>query len=687
MNIKELKGIGQKTEEMFNRFSIYTVEDLVEFFPRDYDVYEEPVFINSLQELTDKKKVSIEGVVVKRAEMYKTGRLQIVNTIISDSKGDRIKCTWFNMPFLVSSLKQGMHYVFRGDVVKKGGNLVMEQPKMYTMADYQKISLSMQPIYPLTKGLSNNVVIKAVKQALEKYKENLEVEFIPNEIRKKYTLAEHNFAMVNIHFPKTVNDYLQARKRLAFEEFFLFILAIRNLKENNMRRPNGYVIGNDIRTDEFISKLPFKLTGAQENAWKEVKTNMSGKGLMNRLIQGDVGSGKTIVAVLALMNTAFAGYQGAIMVPTEVLARQQYNSIQSLFDEYDIDLKVELLTGSMTAAQKRKTYEKIKTGETDIIVGTHALIQEKVEYNNLALVITDEQHRFGVNQRKDFSQKGNDPHVLVMSATPIPRTLAIIIYGDMDISVIDELPSNRVPIKNCVVNTSYRPNAYRFIEKEIQKGRQAYVICPMVEENENIEAENVMDYTNKLREVLPSSIRIEYLHGKMKSSLKNEIMEAFASGEINVLVSTTVVEVGVNVPNATVMMVENANRFGLAQLHQLRGRVGRGKYQSYCIFVSDSKNKETKKRLEILNSSNDGFKIAEEDLKLRGPGDFLGVRQSGDFEFKVGNIFSDAKVLKEASESADIILNDDPYLERTENMKLKYKVDEYTQKCLNQLNI
>ncbi len=687
MNIKELKGIGKKTEELFNRFCVYTVEDLVEFYPRDYDVYEEPVFVNTLADAEDKKIVSIDGMVVKRAEMYRTGKLQIVSGVISDPKGDRIKCTWFNMPFLVSTLKQGMHYVFRGYVTKKNGQLVMEQPKMYTMAEYQKLCMSMQPIYPLTKGLSNNVVIKAVKQALEKYKTGLDMEYIPDDVRNRYTLAEHNFAVVNIHFPASVNDYLAARKRLAFEEFFLFILAVRNLKENNVRRPNGYVIENDKKTDEFIDRLEFNLTNAQSAAWDEIKKNMSGTGLMNRLIQGDVGSGKTIVAVLTLMNTAFAGFQGAIMVPTEVLARQQYQSIMSLFEKHGIDLNVELLTGSMTAAQKRNAYENIKTGKTDIIVGTHALIQEKVEYKNLALVITDEQHRFGVNQRKDFSLKGSDPHVLVMSATPIPRTLAIIIYGDMDISVIDELPSNRVPIKNCVVDTGYRPNAYHFIEKQVSQGRQAYVICPMVEENENVEAENVIDYTERLRHEFKNAVRVEYLHGKMKPGEKNRIMEQFSSGEIDVLVSTTVVEVGVNVPNATVMMVENANRFGLAQLHQLRGRVGRGSFQSYCIFVSDSKSKETKKRLEILNSSNDGFKIAEEDLKLRGPGDFLGVRQSGDFEFKVGNVFSDAKVLKQASEAADVILAEDPLLEKKENVKLRKKVSEYTQMCLNQLNI
>ena len=506
-------------------------------------------------------------------------------------------------------------------------------------------------------------------------------------MRQKNELAEHNYAVVNIHFPKSMEDYIQARKRLAFEEFFLFVLAVRSLRNSNERIPNGYIIQNDSRTDDFIEKLPFSLTNGQKSAWTEVKKNMSGKGLMRRLIQGDVGSGKTIIAVLALMNTAYAGYQAAMMVPTEVLAKQQYDSITKMFNNMGVELNVSLLVGSMTAAAKRKVYEDIENGSTDIVIGTHAVIQEKVIFKNLALVITDEQHRFGVNQRRDLSDKGNNPHILVMSATPIPRTLAIIVYGDLDISVIDELPAERLPIKNCVVDESYRPNAYKFIENQVHAGRQAYVICPMVEDSENIEAENVIDYAKKLSGELPDDIKVEYLHGKMKASQKNEIMEKFSKNEINVLVSTTVIEVGVNVPNATVMMVENAERFGLAQLHQLRGRVGRGGFQSYCIFVSGNKSKKKKDRLEILNKTNDGFKIAEEDLRLRGPGDFFGVRQSGDFDFGIADIYTDAKVLKSASEAAGEVLDKDPELELEENRYLAEKVSEYTVKCLEKLNI
>ena len=687
MKITELKGIGEKYAQLLGRLSVYTVEDLVGLYPRDYELYQEPAFISTLSPDYENANVVIDGVVSKKIDVYHTGKLAVISTFINDENGDRIKCTWFNMPFLKSSLKLGMRYIFRGRFVIKNGIKILEQPQMYTRSQYSEIEGTMQPIYPLTKGLSNKTVANAVHQALEKFDAGLEKEYIPGYVRQKNELAEHNYAVVNIHFPKSMEDYIQARKRLAFEEFFLFVLAVRSLRNSNERIPNGYIIQNDSRTDDFIEKLPFSLTNGQKSAWTEVKKNMSGKGLMSRLIQGDVGSGKTIIAVLALMNTAYAGYQSAMMVPTEVLAKQQYDSITKMFNNMGVELNVSLLVGSMTAAAKRKVYEDIENGSTDIVIGTHAVIQEKVIFKNLALVITDEQHRFGVNQRRDLSDKGNNPHILVMSATPIPRTLAIIVYGDLDISVIDELPAERLPIKNCVVDESYRPNAYKFIENQVHAGRQAYVICPMVEDSENIEAENVIDYAKKLSGELPDDIKVEYLHGKMKASQKNEIMEKFSKNEINVLVSTTVIEVGVNVPNATVMMVENAERFGLAQLHQLRGRVGRGGFQSYCIFVSGNKSKKTKDRLEILNKTNDGFKIAEEDLKLRGPGDFFGVRQSGDFDFGIADIYTDAKVLKSASEAAGEVLDKDPELELEENRYLAEKVSEYTVKCLEKLNI
>ena len=677
MNIQQLKGIGEKTAALLSRLSVYTVKDLVGLYPRAYDVYEKPVFVQEAVEEHASEIVSIEAVVARNVEQYSTPRMKVLSTVVRDEQGTSLKCTWFNMPFLRSSLKPGAHYVFRGQLAKKKGSFVLEQPQMYTMAAYAQLQGSMQPIYPLTKGLSNKTVAKAVKQAWEKYDTCLEKEYIPVDIRSAYQLAEHNFAVQRIHFPQSQEDYLQSRKRLAFEEFFLFVLAVRNMKEKNTHRLNEYRILNDARTDKFISELEFELTDAQKKTWEEIKENMSGSALMSRLIQGDVGSGKTIIAVLALMNTAFAGYQGAMMVPTEVLAKQQYESICSMFEKHQIPLKVVLLMGSMTAAQKRAVYEQIRTHEADIVVGTHAVIQEKAVYDKLALVITDEQHRFGVNQRRALSMKGDNPHALVMSATPIPRTLAIIVYGDLDISIIDTLPAERLPIKNCVVDTNYRNKAYRFIEKQVQEGHQVYVICPMVEESEGMDGENVIDYAERLRHELSSSVAVGILHGKMKPKEKNEIMEAFSENRIQVLVSTTVVEVGVNVPNATVMMVENAERFGLAQLHQLRGRVGRGQWQSYCIFIHGKNQAEKSKRLQILNKSNDGFYIAQEDLKLRGPGDLFGVRQSGDLNFEIADIFRDASILKKASDAAGYILSLDGTLELPQHRLLKEKLEEY----------
>lgn len=686
MNITTLKGIGTKTAELFAKLGIYTTQDLLKFYPRDYDVYEEPILVDELTSDYEATVLAVYGIIARKIDVYDTGKLSIISTIVRDEKGEGIKCVWYNMPYLKSSLRQGMRYIFRGRVVIKNSQKILEQPQIYTVAQYNEIKGVMQPVYPLTKGLSNKTVTKAVKQAIELFDTNLEMEYIPKEIRIQNKLAEHNFAVVNIHFPKSMEDYIQARKRLAFEEFFIFVLAVRSLKTSNARRPNTHIILNDLRTDALIAKLPYKLTNAQYHTWLEIRENMASDKLMSRLIQGDVGSGKTIIAVLALLNTVYSGSQGALMAPTEVLAKQHFESITAMFEKYDIDMQVSLLTGSMTASAKKKEYEKIAAGQTHIIIGTHALIQEKVVYKDLALVITDEQHRFGVNQRKDFSDKGKEPHVLVMSATPIPRTLAIIIYGDLDISIIDELPANRIPIKNCVVDTSYRPNAYEFIKKQVALGHQAYIICPMVEESESIEAENVVDYANQLRQEMPSEIIIEILHGKMKPTQKNDVMQRFSDGEIHILVSTTVVEVGVNVPNATVMMVENADRFGLAQLHQLRGRVGRGAHQSYCIFVAGNKSSKNMKRLEILNKTNDGFKIAEEDLKLRGPGDFFGVRQSGELDLGIADIYTDATMLKAAADAADKVMEKD-MLAKPENAILAEKVHIYTIKCLEKINL
>ena len=649
--LRELKGVGEKTEKLFQKIGITTAEELLRYYPRTYDIYEEPVEIASAEE---DKTVSIRATITTGIYINQIRNLQVLTTTVADASG-RLPVAWFNAPYLRGTLKKGSVFILRGKIIRKKGRPQMEHPEIFTPAAYEEIIHSMQPVYGLTKGLSNKMITKLVHQILDT--RPLHGEYLPEEIRERYQLADANYAIRTVHFPKNMQELLTARKRLVFDEFLLFVLAIQLLKEKTEEAPNTFPMKPVWTTEEIIEGLPYDLTGAQKNVWHEIERDLSGHKLMSRLVQGDVGSGKTVIAFLAMVLSAENGFQSALMVPTEVLANQHYEGFLRLMEEQNIaSCHPVLLTGSTTARQKREIYQKIADGEVNVIIGTHALIQEKVEYKNLGLVITDEQHRFGVRQREALTTRGNPPHVLVMSATPIPRTLAIILYGDLDISIIDELPAKRLPIKNCVVGTSYRPKAYSFIEKQVQMGRQAYVICPMVEESEGLEAENVTDYARKLQEILPGEIKVEILHGKMKPKEKNRIMEAFASGEIQVLVSTTVVEVGVNVPNATVMMVENAERFGLAQLHQLRGRVGRGEHQSYCIFIQGNNEENTSKRLKILNESNDGFYIAGEDLKLRGPGDLFGIRQSGLMEFKIGDIYNDAGILKNASEAAGEIL-------------------------------
>lgn len=671
-SLRTLKGVGEKTEKLFWKVGIYDTDDLLHYYPRNYDEYETPVDIAELKEGTVQ---AVSAAVCSGVYVNSVKGRQIISVNIADQSG-KFPVVWFNLPYLKKTLRKGSWFVFRGRIVRKQGKLEMEHPEIFTPSAYEEILHHLQPVYGLTAGLSNKTVVKMITQLLESVP--MQSEYLPEEFRERYELADINYALRTIHFPPNKEELLVSRKRLVFDEFFLFILSVRKMKEKTEETPNCFPVKETWLTEEIIERLPYSLTGAQLNAWHEIERDLAGRRMMSRLVQGDVGSGKTILAFLAMCLVADNGYQAALMAPTEVLARQHYEGFQKLMEEQNLSFPTVLLTGSDTAREKRLAYAKIASGEALIIIGTHALIQEKVEYANLALVITDEQHRFGVKQREALTTRGNPPNVLVMSATPIPRTLAIILYGDLDISVIDELPARRLPIKNCVVNTSYRPKAYSFIERQVREGRQAYVICPMVEESEGMEAENVLDYTEKLRENLSSDIRIEYLHGKMKAKEKNVVMEAFAQGAIQVLVSTTVVEVGVNVPNATVMMVENAERFGLAQLHQLRGRVGRGEYQSYCIFMQGNQE-QVSKRLEILNKSNDGFYIAGEDLKLRGPGDLFGIRQSGDMEFKIGDIYNDSAILTKASEAADEILALDPELDLEQHRFLKERMGSYGQ--------
>lgn len=680
-SIMEIKGIGEKTASLFHKLNIYTVGDVLLNYPRTYIQFPE---LKHADEVTEGETAAVLGRVLTSPVVKKVRSMQLTLASVGEL-GTRINLVWFRMPYIKNSLHAGENYVFYGKVQRKNGSLCMEQPVIYGIEQYQAMEQMFLPVYTVPKGLSNNLMQKTVRQALSY--EDLFSDYLPAKIREKYQLCEYNYAIKQIHFPDDMDAVIAARRRLVFDELFLFVLSIQYQKEKKEKEGNGFSLQEDAFVEELICKLPYELTNAQRRVMKEIKKDMRGPYVMQRLIQGDVGSGKTILAYLAMADCAHNGYQSAIMAPTEVLAVQHYESYQKLGKMFGLDFPIVLLTGSMTAKQKRDAYERISLYKNAMVIGTHALIQERVLYQNLALVITDEQHRFGVKQREAFSEKGQKPHILVMSATPIPRTLAIILYGDLDISVIDEVPAKRLPIKNCVVDTRYRPKAYQFIENEIKNGHQAYVICPLVEESENMEAENVSDYAKTLRSHLPEEIQIGVLHGQMNAKAKNAVMEQFASNEIQVLVSTTVVEVGVNVPNATVMMIENAERFGLAQLHQLRGRVGRGDAQSYCIMVNTSGTKESMKRLDILNKSNDGFEIAAEDLKLRGPGDFFGIRQSGEMQFALADIYQDALTLQQAAGEVQELLKEDPDLTHPSNENLRHYLELFLTDQRNQLNL
>ena len=665
-NIQCLKGIGEKTYNGFKKLGVETVDSLITMYPRYYLTYEDPVL---LSELTAGERAAVQVRITSDVNIRYVRGLKIVSCLGKDSSGT-MTFTWFNMPYLKKQIHRGEDYIFVGTPVFKNGRLMMEHPEIFKEEDYSAKQQTLQPVYPLTSGITNKTVSKAVMQT-EEYIKGIR-EYLPEQILKKYRPMDYSEAIWNVHFPRDKQTLVEAKMRLIFDEFFIFMGGMNLMIQEHREENNRYPIPVCGEADRLIQSLPYELTGAQKRALLEMQKDLMGEKVMNRLVQGDVGSGKTILAVILLLMCAKAGYQGVLMAPTEVLASQHYETFQELLGPFGVSAA--LLTGSVKAKEKREIYQGIKNHEYDIVIGTHALIQDAVEYDRLALVITDEQHRFGVRQREILSKKGKEPHVLVMSATPIPRTLAIIMYGDLDVSVIDELPKNRLPIKNCVVNQSYRPNAYRFMEKQVAEGRQIYIICPMVEESEAMEGENVIQYANMLREQFPPSIQIGVLHGKMKPKEKQKIMDEFSECSIQILVSTTVIEVGVNVPNATVMMVENAERFGLAQLHQLRGRVGRGEHQSYCIFMSGVKKKETMERLEVLNKSNDGFYIANQDLKLRGPGDFFGVRQSGMMDFVLADIYTNADLLKQASDAVHQLCEEEFDFSTLKNSRLEKQI-------------
>ena len=635
--LKSIKGIGDKTAANFAKLHIQNVRDLLTTYPKNYLTYEEPV---SIAEAKEGERVSVLAVIGTYVDTRTVRGLSLTNIGIRDASGT-MKVTWFNQPFLKKTLHRGDTYVFVGVVKMRNGSKCLDHPEYYKQEKYRDMMQEWMPVYPLTKGLTNNTFVKAMK-ACRSVIADME-DYIPEDIRSENGLMERSEAFENIHFPMNETLLRGAIRRLALDEFYAFLYDMGRLKEDATRNANTHPVVQGKAVSEFVNSLPFALTKGQQQAIEDILADMGGDGCMNRLVQGDVGSGKTVVAEAALYAVVAAGYQGAMMVPTEVLANQHYEEFTKSLAPFGV--RVALLVGSTPAKDKRHILSALAEGEIDIIIGTHALIEDRVVYRDLGLVVTDEQHRFGVKQREKLSGKGTYPHVLVMSATPIPRTLAIILYADMDISVIKELPKGRKPIKNCAVGTNYRATAYRFIREQAEAGGQIYIICPMVAESDTLDLTNVEQYTERMRSVLPPDMHVEMLHGQMKADEKTAIMDRFLAGEIQVLVSTTVIEVGINNPNATVMMVENAERFGLAQLHQLRGRVGRGKKQSYAIFVNGKESPESMERLKVLEESNDGFFIAGEDLRMRGPGDFFGIRQSGETLFEIADLYNHADML------------------------------------------
>ena len=658
-----LKGIGEKTAGYYAKLGLYDTAGLIRHYPREYD---HPPKLKPLSEAREGEEGAFFARVLVSPSFVRAGRLLILNLKLGDDQGS-IAASFYNMPYLKNALKPGTWKVFRGTPVKKGGKLLLRQPGLYSREEYAGIEDALLPVYPLGAHLTQKALGKAMLQAISEEKPE---EYLPEGCREGLLSREQAFGQ--IHFPDSPEMALKARNRLIYDEFFAFLLNIRRMKRENLAMSSPFSMIPVAECRRLIESLPYPLTNAQQRVFRECEEGMLSGRVMNRLIQGDVGSGKTILALLAILLACANGYQAALMAPTEVLAVQHYREILSLTERFGLPLKPVLLSGSLTKKAKQENRQRLSSGEANLAVGTHAVITDSVSFKELALVITDEQHRFGVRQREKLSEKGNLPHTIVMSATPIPRTLAMILYGDLEISLVDELPGGRLPVKNAVISGEERKKALQFLVKQIREGHQAYVICPMVE-NSGEEASpeysgpgtlmNVTDYTRYLNAVLPEDIRVGSLNGRMKPEAKNRVMEEFSRGELQVLVSTTVVEVGVNVPNATIMVIENAERYGLAALHQLRGRVGRGASQSFCILINGSGKKEAAERLNLLASSNNGFVIAEKDLALRGPGDFFGFRQSGELPFALGDIYRDAGLLRRADRDAERILAEDPELE------------------------
>lgn len=664
-SIRYLKGVGPAREALFNKLGISNVSDLIYYFPRDY---EDRTKTKKIIELVDGEKMAFEAEILgKVTQIFTRSRIKIYKVLVADETS-RATLIWFNTDYIKNILKPNQRYVFYGQAERTINGIEIKNP-IFEVKGAEKKTGHILPIYPSTKDLTQNVIRDTVKNVFDNLEEKIS-EVLPYDIMEKYDLISINEASKLIHFPENELSYMKARKRLAFEELLVLQLGLMQLKNKNNLTTPGIKFEIKDEVYDFINELPFRLTNAQLKVINIILSDMKSENSMRRLLQGDVGSGKTIVALIAMLNIVRNGYQAVLMAPTSILAEQHFNTFNQMLENRGV--RVGLLTSSLTAKEKRNIKERIELGLIDIVIGTHAVLEDDVRFNKLGLVITDEQHRFGVNQRAKLLSKGTNPDTLVMTATPIPRTLALILYGDLDISIIDELPPNRQKIDTYLVDKSLEERIGNFIEKEINAGRQAYVVCPLIEESEEMEIKlkTVEEAEIEYKQRFPN-FKVEVLHGKMKPALKDEIMHRFNNKEIDILISTTVIEVGVNVPNATLMIIENAERFGLAALHQLRGRVGRGQYKSYCILKCGVKSKDTVERMQIMTKTDNGFKIAEKDLELRGPGEFLGVRQHGMPELKVANIFADAKVLEETTFAAKEIL-----AKPNEYTELLSKVDE-----------
>ena len=661
-SVQYLKGVGPKMFELLNKLNIYTVKDLLEYYPR---VYEDRTKITPIDEFEKDKSVLFFGTLVKPVTVVRAKGKKILSTVVTDDSGAIAMLTWFNQVYIKDRIKEGETYLFYGKVSNvTGSRAQLDSCSIYNVSDLSKIQ-GLYPIYSLTAGITQNYLFKLVNTLMDS---GVMLEDIFSEdFRRKYSLAEVNYAARNIHFPKDYNMINLSRNRVIFEELFLFQLALLNMKNKTIQNTNTNTY-KDLDESAFLKLIPFELTNAQKKVVSQIKNDMASNVVMNRLVQGDVGSGKTMVAAIAMYLAVKNGYQACLMAPTTILANQHYLELSEYFSK--LGLVTEIITSSTTKKQKEKIIERLKAGQINILIGTHSVIEDNIEFNNLGLVVTDEQHRFGVKQRMKLSAKGNVVDTIVMTATPIPRTLAIILYGDLDLSVIDELPPGRKPVETYVVNDSDNERLYAFLRKQINEGRQTYVVCPLVEENEDLDLNSVEKLYEEYKKEF-SEYNVAILHGKMKNKEKDQIMHDFKDNKINILISTTVIEVGISVPNATLMIIENADRFGLAALHQLRGRVGRGSAASYCILKSNNKSPIARQRLDVMRKSNDGFEIAQKDLELRGPGDFFGIRQSGMPEFKLANLLTDNLVLEQTQEAVKEIMQDDPKLEKAENLKIK----------------